>query len=125
MASDVNKKLTEIENSKFDKGELFLYGHCDKDGEINASLCCEEADLEAIESTLQYITMTVAKVLYENNTELTKSDITNILYTDLFGSLNLFLADLDRDKDADEVRAEAAELLTDCFEEFDFYDEYE
>lgn len=125
MASNLEKKITEIENSKLANGELFLYGHCNSDGEINAGLCCEEADLEAIESTLQYIMMTVGKVLYDGNPELTKADIANILFTDLFGSMNLFLADLDHDKDEDEIRAEAAELLTDTFEEFDFYDEYE
>ena len=107
---------------KFDKGELLLFGHCDKNGEIGASMLCEEADLEGIESTLQYVMMTVAKVLYDNNPELTKTDITNLLFTDLFGSLNLFLADLDREADEEEIRAEAAELLTDCFEEYDFYE---
>lgn len=122
MASNLAKKIAEIENMDLSTGELFLYGHCDKDGEINAGLCCEEADLDAIESTLQYIMMTVGKVLYDGNPELTKADIANILFTDLFGSLNLFLADLDREKDEDEIRAEAAELLTDTFEEFDFYE---
>ena len=122
MSLEIEKILGKLENSTLDSGELLLYGHCDKEGEINASICCEDADLEGIESTLQYILMTVGKVLYENNPEFTKADITNILFTDLFGSLNLFLADLDRDADEDEIRAEAAELLTDCFEEFDFYE---
>lgn len=125
MASDVAKYLEKLENVKFDKNELLIFGHCNKDGEIGASMLCEEADLEGIESTLQYIMMSVGKVLYDNNPELTKADVANILFTDLFGSLNLFLSDLNRDADEDEVRAEAAELLTDCFEEFDFYEDYE
>ena len=102
-----------------------MYGHCDSDGEINAGICCEEADLEAIESTLQYITMQTARVLYDSNPELNKEDITEILFTDLFGSLNLFIQELDRDTDEDEVRSEAADLLTDCFEDFDFYANFE
>ncbi len=125
MASNLNKKIKDIENTQLDSGELFMYGHCDKGGDINAGICCEEADLEAIESTLQYIMMQTARVLYDSNPELTKADITEILFTDLFGSLNLFVSELDRDKDEDEVRAEAAELLTDTFEEFDFYGDFE
>lgn len=125
MASKLEKKISEIENMDLETGELFLYGHCDKNGEINAGMCCEEADLEAIEGTLQYMMMNVGKVLYDSNPELTKADIANILFTELFGSMNLFLSDIERDKDENEIRAEAAELLTDTFEEFDFYDEYE
>ena len=102
-----------------------MYGHCDEKGEINAGICCEEADLEAIESTLQYIMMQTARVLYDSNPELSKEDITEILFTDLFGSLNLFLGELDHSKDDDELRDEAADLLTDCFEGFDFYGEFE
>ncbi len=125
MASDIKKNIKEIENTALKPGELFMYGHCDDNGEINAGICCEEADLEAIESTLQYIMMQTARVLYDSNSELTKDDITEILFTDLFGSLNLFVQELDHDKDEDTVRAEAAELLTDCFENFDFYDDFE
>lgn len=125
MASDMKKKIKDIENTQLKTGELFVYGHCDEEGEINAGICCEEADLEAIESTLQYITMQTARVLYDSNPELTKEDVTEILFTDLFGSLNLFVQELDHNKDEDEVRAEAAELLTDCFEDFDFYGEFE
>ena len=88
-------------------------------------MSCEEAELESIESTLQYITLQTAKVLYDSNPELTKEDITEILFTDLFGSINLFLAELDHGKDDSEIRDEAADLLTDCFEEFDFYGDFE
>ncbi len=125
MASNLTKKIKEIEDTKLKTGELFMYGHCDDEGEINAGICCEEADLEAIESTMQYIMMQTARVLYDSNPELTKEDVTEILFTDLFGSLNLFVQELDRGKDEDEVRAEAAELLTDCFEGFDFYGDFE
>ena len=92
MASNITKKIKEIENTQLGAGELFLYGHCDANGEINAGMSCEEAELESIESTLQYITLQTAKVLYDSNPELTKEDITEILFTDLFGSINLFLA---------------------------------
>ena len=125
MASKLDKKIKEIENTELSSGELFMYGHCASDGEINAGICCEEADLEAIESTLQYITMQTARILYDSNPELSKDDITEILFTDLFGSLNLFIQELDHNKDEDEVRSEAAELLTDCFEDFDFYGDFE
>ena len=125
MASDIKKRIKEIENTQLKTGELFVYGHCDEEGEINAGICCEEADLEAIESTLQYITMQTARVLYDSNPELTKEDVTEILFTDLFGALNLFVQELDHSMDDDEVRAEAADLLTDCFEDFDFYGEFE
>ncbi len=125
MASDMKKKIKDIENTQLKTGELFVYGHCDEEGEINAGICCEEADLEAIESTLQYITMQAARVLYDSNPELTKEDVTEILFTDLFGSINLFVQELDHNMDEEEVRAEAAELLTDCFEDFDFYGEFE
>ncbi|MEE3333491.1 MAG: hypothetical protein VZR54_04350 [Ruminococcus sp.] len=125
MASNLDKKIKEIENTQLKPGELFMYGHCDNEGEINAGICCEEADLEAIESTLQYITMQTARVLYDSNPELSKEDITEILFTDLFGSLNLFIQELDHGKDEDDVRSEAADLLTDCFEEFDFYGDFE
>ncbi|MCH5304573.1 MAG: hypothetical protein J1E41_06890 [Ruminococcus sp.] len=124
MASDLTKKIKDIEDTKLKSGELFMYGHCDADGDINAGVCCEEADLEAIESTLQYIMLQTAKVLYESNPEITKEDITEILFTDLFGSINLFIQELDRDKDEAEIRDEAADLLTDVFEGFDFYDEF-
>ena len=70
MASNLDKKIKDIENTNLKTGELFMYGHCDSDGEINAGICCEEADLEAIESTLQYITMQTARVLYDSNPEL-------------------------------------------------------
>lgn len=123
--SNLTKKIQEIENTNLKNGELFLYGHCDENGEINAGMCCQEADLEAIESTLQYIIMQTAKVLYDSDSEITKDDITNILFTDLFGSLNLFLQELDHEKDEELIRSEAAELLTDCIEDFDFFDEYE
>ena len=83
MASNLDKKIKDIENTNLKTGELFMYGHCDSDGEINAGICCEEADLEAIESTLQYITMQTARVLYDSNPELNKEDITEILFTDL------------------------------------------
>ena len=99
-----------------------MYGHCDENGEINAGICCEEADLEAIESTLQYIIMQTARVLYDSNPELSKDDITEILFTDLYGSLNLFLGELDHEKSEEELREEAADLLTDCFEGFDFFE---
>ena len=122
MASNLTKKIKEIEDTKLKTGELFMYGHCDDEGEINAGICCEEADLEAIESTMQYIMMQTARVLYDSNPELTKEDVTEILFTDLFGSLNLFVQELDRGKDEDEV---TAELLTDCFEGFDFYGDFE
>lgn len=125
MASDLTKKIENIENSNLRDGELFLYGHCDNEGEINAGVCCQEADLDVFESTLQYIMMQTAKVLYDSNPEFTKEDITNILFTDLFGSLNLFIQENDHEKDDDDVRAEAAELLTDCFEDFDFYGDFE
>ena len=61
----------------------------------------------------------------ESIPQLTKEDITEILFTDLFGSINLFLAELDHGKDDSEIRDEAADLLTDCFEEFDFYGDFE
>lgn len=125
MASNLDKKIKDIENTQLKSGELFIYGHCDTEGEINAGICCEEADLEAIESTLQYITMQTARVLYDSNPDLTKEDITEILFTDLFGSLNLFIQELDHDKDESEVRSEAADLLTDCFEDFDFFGDFE
>ncbi|MBQ5398117.1 MAG: hypothetical protein IIU14_01630 [Ruminococcus sp.] len=125
MASSLDKKIKDIENTQLKAGELFMYGHCDSDGEINAGICCEEADLEAIESTLQYITMQTARVLYDSNPELSKEDITEILFTDLFGSLNLFISELDHDKDEEDVRSEAADLLTDCFEDFDFYGNFD
>ena len=125
MASNITKKIKEIENTQLGAVELFLYGHCDANGEINAGMSCEEAELESIESTLQYITLQTAKVLYDSNPELTKEDITEILFTDLFGSINLFLAELDHGKDDSEIRDEAADLLTDCFEEFDFYGDFE
>ncbi len=121
MASEIRRKIKEIENSQLKSGELFMYGHCDENGEINAGICCEEADLEAIESTLQYIMMQTARVLYDSNPELTKDDITEILFTDLFGSLNLFLGELDHGKSEETLRDEAADLLTDCFEDFDFF----
>ncbi len=122
MASNLTKKIEEIEDSKLKSGELFMYGHCEANGDINAGVCCEEADLEAIESTLQYIMVQTAKVLYESNPEITKEDIAEILFTDLFGSLNLFIQELDRGKDEYEIREEAADLLTDTFEDFDFDD---
>lgn len=125
MASNLDKKIKDIENTQLKSGELFMYGHCDTEGEINAGMCCEEADLEAIESTLQYITMQTARVLYDSNPDLTKEDVTEILFTDLFGSLNLFIQELDHDKDESEVRSEAADLLTDCFEDFDFFGDFE
>lgn len=125
MASNLDKKIKDIENTQLKSGELFMYGHCDTEGEINAGICCEEADLEAIESTLQYITMQTARVLYDSNPDLSKEDITEILFTDLFGSLNLFIQELDHDKDESEVRSEAADLLTDCFEDFDFFGDFE
>lgn len=125
MASDIKRKIKDIENTQLKTGELFVYGHCDEQGEINAGICCEEADLEAIESTLQYITMQTARVLYDSNPELTKEEVTEILFTDLFGAINLFVQELDHNMDDDEVRAEAAELLTDCFEDFDFYGDFE
>ena len=125
MASNLDKKIKDIENTQLKSGELFMYGHCDTEGEINAGICCEEADLEAIESTLQYITMQTARVLYDSNPDLTKEDVTEILFTDLFGSLNLFIQELDHDKDESEVRSEAADLLTDCFEDFDFFGDFE
>ncbi len=125
MASDIKKNIKEIENTQLKSGELFMYGHCDDKGEINAGICCEEADLEAIESTLQYIMMQTARVLYDSNPELTKDDITEVLFTDLFGSLNLFLGELDHAKDEQELRDEAADLLTDCFEGFDFYGDFD
>ena len=125
MASDIKKRIKEIENTQLKPGELFMYGHCDEHGEINAGICCEEADLEAIESTLQYIMMQTARVLYDSNPELSKDDITEILFTDLFGSLNLFLGELDHGKDEEEIRDEAADLLTDCFEDFDFYGNFD
>ena len=125
MSSIMNKKIKDIENTQLKAGELFMYGYCDSEGEINAGICCEEADLEAIESTLQYITMQTARVLYDSNPELKKSDVTEILFTDLFGSINLFLSELDKEKDDDEIRAEAADLLTDCFEDFDFFGDFE
>lgn len=125
MASNLDKKIKDIENTQLKSGELFMYGHCDTEGEINAGICCEEADLEAIESTLQYITMQTARVLYDSSPDLTKEDITEILFTDLFGSLNLFIQELDHDKDESEVRSEAADLLTDCFEDFDFFGDFE
>ena len=125
MSSDIKRKIKDIENTQLSSGELFMYGHCDEKGEINAGICCEEADLEAIESTLQYIMMQTARVLYDSNPELSKEDITEILFTDLFGSLNLFLGELDHSKDDEELRDEAADLLTDCFEGFDFYGEFE
>ena len=121
MASNLTKKIEEIENTNLKDGELFLYGHCDSEGDINAGICCQDADLEAIESTLQYIMMQTAKVIYDNNPEITKQDIANILFTDLYGSMNLFIQELDHEKDEEEVRDESAELLTDCFEDFDFY----
>ena len=121
MASNLTKKIEEIENTNLKDGELFLYGHCDSEGDINAGICCQDADLEAIESTLQYIMMQTAKVIYDNNPEITKQDIANILFTDLYGSMNLFIQELDHEKDEEEVRDEASELLTDCFEDFDFY----
>lgn len=121
MASNLTKKIEEIENTNLKDGELFLYGHCDSEGDINAGICCQDADLEAIESTLQYIMMQTARVIYDNNPEITKQDIANILFTDLYGSMNLFIQELDHEKDEDEVRDEAADLLTDCFEDFDFY----
>ena len=102
-----------------------MYGHCDQNGDINAGVCCEEADLEAIESTMQYIMVQTAKVLYDSNPEITKEDIAEILFTDLFGSINLFIQELDRNKDESEIRDEAADLLTDVFEDFDFYGEFE
>ncbi len=125
MASNLTKKIEEIEDSKLKSGELFMYGHCEDNGDINAGVCCEEADLEAIESTLQYIMVQTAKVLYDSNPEITKEDITEILFTDLFGSINLFVQELDRGKDEAEVRDEAADLLTDTFEDFDFYGDFE
>ena len=125
MASNLTKKIEEIEDTKLKSGELFMYGPCETNGDINAGVCCEEADLEAIESTLQYIMLQTAKVLYESNPEITKEDVAEILFTDLFGSINLFVQDLDRNKSEDEVRDEAADLLTDTFEEFDFYGDFE
>ncbi len=125
MASKITKKIEEIEDTKLNSGELFMYGHCETNGDINAGVCCEEADLEAIESTLQYIMLQTAKVLYESNPDITKEDITEILFTDLFGSINLFVQELDRSKDEAEVRDEAADLLTDTFEDFDFYGDFE
>ncbi len=125
MASDLTKKINDIEDTKLKSGELFMYGHCDQNGDINAGVCCEEADLEAIESTMQYIMVQTAKVLYDSNPEITKEDIAEILFTDLFGSINLFIQELDRNKDESEIRDEAADLLTDVFEDFDFYGEFE
>lgn len=125
MASDLTKKINDIEDTKLKPGELFMYGHCDQNGDINAGVCCEEADLEAIESTMQYIMVQTAKVLYDSNPEITKEDIAEILFTDLFGSINLFIQELDRNKDESEIRDEAADLLTDVFEDFDFYGEFE
>lgn len=125
MASNLTKKINDIEDTKLKSGELFMYGHCEDNGDINAGVCCEEADLEAIESTLQYIMLQTAKVLYDSNPEITKEDITEILFTDLFGSINLFLAELNRDKDEGEIRDEAANILTDTFEDFDFYGDFE
>lgn len=125
MASNITKKIEEIEDSKLKSGELFMYGHCEANGDINAGVCCEEADLEAIESTIQYIMLQTAKVLYESNPEITKEDIAEILFTDLFGSVNLFLQELDRGKDEADIRDEAADLLTDTFEEFDFYGDFD
>lgn len=125
MASDLTKKINDIEDTKLKSGELFMYGHCDQNGDINAGVCCEEADLEAIESTMQYIMVQTAKVLYDSNPEITKEDIAEILFTDLFGSINLFIQELDRSKDESEIRDEAADLLTDVFEDFDFYGEFE
>ncbi len=125
MASDLTKKINDIEDTKLKSGELFMYGHCEDNGDINAGVCCEEADLEAIESTLQYIMLQTAKVLYDSNPEITKEDITEILFTDLFGSINLFLSELNRDKDEGEIRDEAANILTDTFEDFDFYGDFE
>lgn len=125
MASDLTKKINDIEDTKLKPGELFMYGHCDQNGDINAGVCCEEADLEAIESTMQYIMVQTAKVLYDSNPEITKEDIAEILFTDLFGSINLFIQELDRSKDESEIRDEAADLLTDVFEDFDFYGEFE
>ncbi len=125
MASDLTKKINDIEETKLKSGELFMYGHCDQNGDINAGVCCEEADLEAIESTMQYIMVQTAKVLYDSNPEITKEDIAEILFTDLFGSINLFIQELDRNKDESEIRDEAADLLTDVFEDFDFYGEFE
>ena len=89
MTSNLTKKIEEIEDTKLKSGELFMYGHCETNGDINAGVCCEEADLEAIESTLQYIMLQTAKVLYESNPEITKEDVAEILFTDLFGSINL------------------------------------
>lgn len=125
MASNLTKKIEDIEDTKLKSGELFMYGHCEANGDINAGVCCEEADLEAIESTLQYIMVQTAKVLYDSNPEITKEDITEILFTDLFGSINLFVQELERDKDEAEIRDEAADLLTDTFEDFDFYGDFE
>ncbi len=102
MASNLTKKIEEIEDTKLKSGELFMYGHCETNGDINAGVCCEEADLEAIESTLQYIMLQTAKVLYDSNPEITKGDVAEILFTDLFGSINLFVQDLDRNKSEDE-----------------------
>ena len=91
-------------------------------------------DLKAISALIYFpvncylspaVTLQTAKVLYDSNPELTKEDITEILFTDLFGSINLFLAELDHGKDDSEIRDEAADLLTDCFEEFDFYGDFE
>lgn len=125
MSMEIKRKIKEIENTQLKSGELFMYGHCDEKGEINAGICCEEADLEAIESTLQYIMMQTARVLYDSNPELSKDDITEILFTDLFGSLNLFLGELDHGKSDEDLRDEAADLLTDCFEKFDFYGNFD
>ncbi|MGN1138126.1 MAG: hypothetical protein ACI4RM_01675, partial [Ruminococcus sp.] len=115
MASNLTKKIEEIENTNLKDGELFLYGHCDSNGDINAGICCQDSDLDAIESTLQYIMMQTARVIYDNNPEMTKRDITDLLFTDLYGSMNLFIGELDHEKDEDEIREEAADLLTDCF----------
>ena len=81
MASNLTKKIEEIEDTKLKSGELFMYGHCETNGDINAGVCCEEADLEAIESTLQYIMLQTAKVLYDSNPEITKGDVAEILFT--------------------------------------------
>ena len=69
MASNLTKKIEEIEDSKLKSGELFMYGHCEDNGDINAGV--------------------------------------------------------DRGKDEAEVRDEAADLLTDTFEDFDFYGDFE
>ena len=38
MASNLTKKIEEIENTNLKDGELFLYGHCDSEGDINAGI---------------------------------------------------------------------------------------